>query len=128
MVTSVDVCILKTRVDVDARYVVHAFSARTYLDWVDSTCRGGTRDRISRQVLGSIRLPLPSYRMQAAIADFLDLETEKIAALVAKKQRLIELLQEKHTALISHAVTKGLDPDVPMKDSSIEWLGRVLRW
>ena len=66
-------------------------------------------------------VPPPSE--QRAIADFLDRETEKIDALVAKKQRLIELLQEKRSALISHAVTKGLDPDVPMKDSGIEWLG-----
>ena len=55
---------------------------------------------------------------------FLDRETAKIDALIANKQRLIELLQEKRTALISHAVTKGLDPGVPMKESGIEWLGR----
>jgi type I restriction enzyme S subunit len=62
---------------------------------------------------------------QRAIADFLDRETAKIDALIAKKERLIELLQEKRTALISQAVTKGLDPKVPMKDSGIEWLGRI---
>ena len=67
----------------------------------------------------------PANEQQRAIADFLDRETERIDALVAKKQRLIELLQEKRTALISHAVTKGLDPDVPMKDSGIEWLGQM---
>ena len=69
------------------------------------------------------RVPIPPLDEQRAIADFLDRETETIDALVAKKQRLIELLQEKRTALISHAVTKGLDPDVPTKDSDIEWLG-----
>ncbi len=52
-------------------------------------------------------------------------ETSKIDSLVAKKERLIELLQEKRTALISHAVTKGLDPDVPRKDSGVEWLGEI---
>jgi len=60
---------------------------------------------------------------QHAIAAFLDRETAKIDALVEKKERLIALLQEKRTALISHAVTKGLDPSVPMKDSGVEWLG-----
>jgi type I restriction enzyme S subunit len=62
---------------------------------------------------------------QRGIAAFLDRETAKIDALVAKKERLIELLQEKRTALITHAVTKGLDPNVPMKDSRVEWLGEI---
>ncbi len=66
--------------------------------------------------------PLPEQR---AIAAFLDRETAKIDTLIAKKERLIELLQEKRTALISRAVTKGLDPDVPMKDSGVEWLGEI---
>ena len=69
----------------------------------------------------TIRLLLPPVLEQRAIAAFLDRETAKIDALVAKKERLIELLQEKRTALITRAVTKGLDPDVPMKDSGVEW-------
>jgi len=59
------------------------------------------------------------------ILDFLDRETAKIDALIAEQQRLIELLQEKRQAVISHAVTKGLNPDAPMKDSGVEWLGEV---
>ena len=125
MITSVDVCILKTRDDVDARYVVYTLSAQAFLDWVESTCRGSTRDRISRQMLGSMRLPLPLHSRQVLIADFLDRETEKIDALVAKKEHLIELLREKRTALIGHAVTKGLDPDAPMKDSGMAWFGAI---
>jgi type I restriction enzyme S subunit len=62
---------------------------------------------------------------QEAIANFLDRETAKIDALVDEQKRLIELLKEKRQAVISHAVTKGLDPNVPMKDSGIEWLGDV---
>jgi len=68
---------------------------------------------------------LPTEEEQQAIADFLDHETAKIDALVERKKRLVELLQEKRTALITHAVTKGLDPDVPMRDSGIEWLGQI---
>ena len=68
---------------------------------------------------------VPPEREQHAIADFLDLETAKIDALVAKKERLIELLQEKRTALITRAVARGLDPNVPMKDSGVEWLGEI---
>ena len=63
-------------------------------------------------------------RRTTPIVAFLDRETAKIDALIAKKERLIELLQEKRTALISHAVTKGLDPTVPMKDSGVEWWAR----
>ena len=76
------------------------------------------------QVVGG-RAPLPPEPEQRAIAAFLDRETAKIDALVAKKERLIELLQEKRTALITRAVTRGLDPNVPMKDSGIEWLGEI---
>ena len=68
---------------------------------------------------------LPPLPEQRAIAAFLDRETARIDALVAKKQRLIELLQEKRAALISHAVTQGLDPNVSTKDSGVDWLGKI---
>ena len=71
------------------------------------------------------RAAFPPSVEQSAIATFLDRETAKIDALIAEQQRLIELLQEKRQAVISHAVTKGLNPDAPMKDSGIEWLGEV---
>ena len=67
----------------------------------------------------------PSLDEQLAIGNFLDRETAKIDALIAEQQRLIELLQEKRQAVISHAVTKGLNPDAPMKESGVEWLGEV---
>lgn len=72
-----------------------------------------------------ICLPLPSISEQTQIARFLDHETARIDALIEEQQRLIELLKEKRQAVISHAVTKGLDPTVPMKDSGVEWLGEV---
>jgi type I restriction enzyme S subunit len=72
-----------------------------------------------------VNLPLPPPREQHAINTFLDHETAKIDALVEEQRRLIELLKEKRQAVISQAVTKGLDPGVPMKDSGVEWLGKV---
>jgi type I restriction enzyme, S subunit len=72
-----------------------------------------------------VAVPVPPRSEQLAIATFLDRETTKIDALIAEQQRLIELLQEKRQAVISHAVTKGLNPNVPMKDSGVEWLGEV---
>ena len=68
---------------------------------------------------------MPSLDEQRAIAAFLDRETERIDTLIAKKERQIELLQEKRAALISHVVTKGLNPNAKMKDSGIEWLGEI---
>lgn len=80
---------------------------------------------ISQSSLLSIGLPIPSVLEQAAIVSFLILETSKIDALVAEQKLLIELLKEKRQAVISRSVTKGLNPNVPMKDSGVEWLGKV---
>jgi len=73
----------------------------------------------------NLRVCLPPCNERDALLEFLDHETAKIDALIAEQQRLIELLQEKRQAVISHAVTKGLNPDAPMKDSGVEWLGEV---
>lgn len=80
---------------------------------------------LNQELMRAARFPLPSLVEQLAIARFLDRETAKIDALIAEQQRLIELLQEKKQAVISHAVTKGLNPNAPMKDSGVEWLGEV---
>ena len=87
--------------------------------------RGTTFLELSGEALGAVKIPLPPESEQACIAAFLDRETAKIDALVAEQQNLIALLKEKRQALISHAVTKGLDPDVRMKDSGVAWLGEV---
>jgi type I restriction enzyme S subunit len=73
----------------------------------------------------NLELIVPTLKEQHSITTFLDRETSRIDALVEKKQQFIELLEERRSALISHAVTKGLDPDVPMKDSGIEWIGQI---
>ena len=86
---------------------------------------GATRARMNLATSASRKITLPPLKEQEAIAAFLDRETAEIDALVARKERLIELLQEKRTALITRAVTRGLDPNVPMKDSGVEWLGEI---
>ncbi len=75
--------------------------------------------------LGDFRLPTPPITEQTRIAEFLDRETTKIDELVAEQRRLVELLKEKRRAVISHAVTRGLNPKAPLKPSGIEWLGDV---
>lgn len=85
----------------------------------------GGQKRVPEEFIKDFRLGLPSVDEQRAIAAFLDRETARIDALIEKKQRFIELLQEKRAALISRAVTRGLDPNVPLKDSGVEWLGQI---
>ncbi|MFL1909024.1 restriction endonuclease subunit S [Plesiomonas shigelloides] len=80
---------------------------------------------LNQELINNALLLKPSFDESEKIADFLDHETAKIDALIEKQQQLISLLQEKRQAVISHAVTKGLKPDVPMKDSGVEWLGKV---
>jgi type I restriction enzyme S subunit len=86
---------------------------------------GDLRDGLNLELLGNIPCPILPGEEQAEIVTFLDRETAKIDALVAEQEKLISLLKEKRQAVISHAVTKGLDPSVPMKDSGVEWLGAV---
>ncbi|EHJ4101670.1 TPA: restriction endonuclease subunit S [Escherichia fergusonii] len=88
------------------------------------TGAGGLK-RVPSDTLNSYIFALPNILEQTKISDFLDHETAKIDKLIEKQQQLIELLKEKRQAVISHAVTKGLNPDVPMKDSGVEWLGNI---
>lgn len=83
------------------------------------------QQRVTDEFVKDFRIAIPPVPEQVAIAAFLDRETEKIDALVARKERLIALLREKRAALITHAVTKGLNPSIPMKPSSVEWLGDI---
>ena len=104
-------------------YFMNCPPAREQLIFLSSTTTG--LGNLNGSILGAIRIPMAPPHEQRAIVEFLDRETAKIDALVARKQQLIELLQEKRTALITRAVTRGLDPSVPMKDSGVEWLGEI---
>ncbi len=92
---------------------------------IEAGCEGAKMPRADWDHVGSIPMPLPPSVEQATIATAIDRETARIDALIAKKTRFIELLQEKRKALITHAVTKGLDPTAKMKDSGVEWIGEV---
>lgn len=86
---------------------------------------GGLRQSMKFEDFRRLPILLPSMQEQTQIANFLDHETAKIDTLIEKQQQLINLLKEKRQAVISHAVTKGLNPEAPMKDSGVEWLGEV---
>ncbi|NVZ21043.1 restriction endonuclease subunit S [Pseudomonas costantinii] len=93
--------------------------------YIDVLCNKSTIAHFTAEKVSAVPLPIPTKPEQTQIARFLDHETARIDALIVEQQRLIELLKEKRQALISHAVTKGLAPTVPMKDSGVEWLGEV---
>jgi len=113
--------------------VVHKFDAafssylfRAYdLMKVFYSMGGGLRQSMKYDDMKWLMIAAPTVNEQAQIARFLDYETAKIDILIQEQKRLIDLLKEKRQAVISRAVTKGLDPDVPTKDSGVEWLGEV---
>lgn len=110
--------------------VVGAFVKRIFDSCFATACfavraNGLTRVGLGQYELGNVSFAIPPLAEQTAIAAFLDRETAKIDGLVAEQRRLIELLKEKRQAVISHAVTKGLNPDAPMKPSGIDWLVEV---
>ena len=96
-----------------------------FVEQVNSSTYGSKMPRASWDFIGLLQLPVMDYGVSETIANFLDHETAQIDTLIEKQQTLISLLKEKRQAVISHAVTKGLNPDAPMKDSGVEWLGEV---
>ena len=106
-------------------FVKRLFDSSYVKSCVAVRANGLTRVGLGQYEIDNLDLPFPPLSEQTQIAAFLDRETAKIDALVAEQQRLMVLLKEKRQAVISHAVTKGLDPDAPMKPSGIEWLEEV---
>ena len=109
----------------NSRFLFYFLLSRRFIDLVNSSVYGAKMPRASWDFIGSQLLPFPPPDKQRTLAAFLDRETSRIDALIEKKQKQIELLQEKRTALVSRAVTKGLDPNAKMKDSGVEWLGKI---
>ncbi|MGB0723241.1 MAG: type I restriction endonuclease subunit S [Gammaproteobacteria bacterium] len=112
---------------IDARYVHHLLRSYPFQEEFYRWGKGIVADLWSTNYseMKNIMIPLPSGYEQTAIANFLDRETARIDRLIERQERLIALLKEKRQAVISRAVTRGLDPTVPMKDSGVEWLGEV---
>lgn len=118
--------VLRSGSDVQNRFLFYLTTSDPFRKIGKAAMYGaGGQKRISTDFVKDFRIGLPPMDEQRAICLFLDRETERIDALVDKKRRFLELLEEKRFAVITQAVTKGLDPTVPMKDSGIEWLGEI---
>lgn len=110
---------------VDKKYNISFVTYSMNLVLFDLIANPGTVPSLNEEQIGNFNLAIPNLKEQTAIAAYLDQETARIDELIAHKTRFIELLKEKRSALITHAVTKGLNPNAKMKDSGVEWLGQV---
>ncbi|MDQ0290666.1 restriction endonuclease subunit S [Oligosphaera ethanolica] len=126
-VCSTELLVLKPQPYMHPRFLFYSLLSPIFVGQVDASAYGAKMPRANWECIGSMKLPTPSYVTQRLIADYLDRETSRIDALVAAKEKMLALLEEKRAALISRAVTRGLDPTVPRKPSGIDWLGEIPR-
>lgn len=111
---------------VEQKFLFYYFQSSTFKQLGEASMTGaGGLKRVSPDLLRQHHLPSPSLATQRLIADYLDRETAYIDALVAEKETMLALLEEKRAALISRAVTRGLNPDAPLKPSGLDWLGDI---
>ena len=110
----------------DPHYVMFCINSPVYKHQLLTLAqRGATREALTKEIIGNLKIPLPPLPTQRKIANFLNRKTEQINELIHIKERMVELLQEQRTALVHETVTKGLDPNVEMKPSGVEWIGEI---
>lgn len=122
---SSEALVVRSKDELHAEFLKYYMLSRDFINIVDSSTYGSKMPRASWDFIGNLPVLLPDVEEQRVIARFLDFKTAQIDALISKKKELLDKLAEKRTALISHAVTKGLDPTVAMKDSGVPWLGNI---
>jgi type I restriction enzyme S subunit len=122
---STEALVLRCKNNIFPKFLKYYILSRDFINIVDSSTFGAKMPRASWDFIGNLFFIFPPLNEQQKIAQFLDYKTKQIDELIKKKETLIEKLDEKRTAIISHAVTKGLDSSVPIKDSGIEWLGDI---
>ncbi|MBL1261735.1 MAG: restriction endonuclease subunit S [Thiotrichaceae bacterium] len=123
---SSEIYVLRVNERVSNKFLYYRLQEDSFMDIATAAMTGaGGLKRVPSEVVNNYMASLPAVSEQKIIANFLDHETTKIDTLIEKQQQLIQLLKEKRQAVISHAVTKGLNPDAPMRESGVEWLGDV---
>ena len=116
---------IRAKSDGSTKFLYYWISTAKNKGYIDVLCNKSTIAHFTAEKVAALATPFPSVCEQYKIVGFLDCETAKIDALIAEQEKLIALLAEKRQATISHAVTKGLNPNAPMKDSGVAWLGDV---
>ena len=111
--------------DFDHRFFYYIFLTDQFNEALKNTCTGTTRDTINLSPFSKLNVVIPPYKSQHRIADYLDRKCSQIDAIIARQQEVIEKLKAYKLSVITEAVTKGLNPDVPMKDSGVEWIGEI---
>ncbi|MFZ1642083.1 MAG: restriction endonuclease subunit S [Candidatus Contendobacter sp.] len=124
-ICSTELLVLQPCAELDARFLLYILLCPEFITLIDSSTFGAKMPRANWDFIGAAHMPLPQVAEQRRIADYLDTETAQIDALMAEKEHMLALLEEKRAALISRAVTRGLNPNVPMKPSGLEWLGDI---
>lgn len=117
--------VARLKTDDDPRFMAYLFDSNEFRTQVKTRVSGVKVFSITHNILKNVFVWIPSKSEQQAIVNFLDDKLNHIDTLISKQQQLIEKLAEQRSAVITHAVTKGLNPDVPMKDSGVEWLGEI---
>lgn len=117
--------IARPKYDYNYRFIAYFFDSLEYRTQIQREVVGIKVFSITQAILKNTNLILPTVQEQTTIASFLDRKTAEIDQIIANKQKLIALYEEEKQAIINHAVTKGLDPNVKMKDSGVEWLGEI---
>jgi type I restriction enzyme S subunit len=124
-VCTTELLVTKPEHDVDGRFLLYAMLNEGFISLVDSSAFGSKMPRADWDFIGGVRVPVPPLTEQRAIAGYLDREMGRLDALVTAKERWLELLAEKRRALITQAVTRGLNPAAPLRDSGLPWLGQI---
>ena len=119
------VFLLRVSEDYHARYYFYVIQSPAVQTQIWLNARGSTQPGLTSEFRNRVVVPRPSKSQQKAVADYLDRETARLDALVAAKERVLNLLAEKRRALITHAVTRGIHPDTPLRDSGVPWLGDI---
>ena len=118
-------CLVMQPVEVEERFLKYLCLNRDFIDAVNASTFGSKMPRADWHIVGNVSVPAPEAPRQRAIADYLDRETARLDALILAKEQVLDLLAEKRRALITRAVTQGLDPNIPLRDSGIPWLGEI---
>jgi type I restriction enzyme S subunit len=124
-VGSTELLVFRTKPEVNANFLFYQLLSNGFINTVDSLTYGAKMPRANSDQIGKLSVTIPPFEEQTQIAQFLDHISHVTRRYIRVQRRLIELLEEQKHALIQHAVTRGLAPDVPLKDSGIEWLEQI---